>query len=211
MNVDRTGNRRHLAGRTSCATNGRTGQNSRHHPTRTSFGCVRDDKHQPWRRAVTPPAPTATTPAGLPPIRIRQGIARHEIVAAQALRSPTACYSMEATRSATRASCSQQKLAVHLRLRSRRGPDRARLRSCSIMLHADGNAAPDRSLRICSNMRHVPRVEGPPRSTHDDRSAPCACARVQAMVVRRYTHGGPSQGARSREIRFACVLGAITS
>lgn len=37
---------------------------------------TRDDRHLPWRRAVTPPSPTATTPAGLPSIEVHAGAAR---------------------------------------------------------------------------------------------------------------------------------------
>jgi hypothetical protein len=161
-------------------------------PDENLVGCARDDKCQPWRRAVTPPAAAETTPAGLPPIRSARasrdtkssprGLAiTYSLLldGSRAVRDPRFLLAAETSRPPAR---------------RRSVPEPG---SCSMMLHIDGDAAPDRPLCICSKMRHIRRGVGDPRPADEDRSGPCACAhvaRVQAMVcaqihTRRIRHG----------------------
>lgn len=183
-------------------------------PDENLVGDVRDNKCQPWRRAVTPrhqqkqrrqvyhrsdpPGHRATRNRRRAGLAIAYSLlldggravrARRFLLAAETCRPPA-------------------------RPRSRRGPDRCRTwfmqhnaayrwRRCS------GSPA----LHMQQNAAHL-RGRGHPRPRDEDRSGPCGCAhaaRGQAMGLCADTHTpDPSRGARSRQIRFACVLGPIT-
>lgn len=103
-------------------------------PDEHLVGWMRDHKHRPCVGVSRPPSPTATAPAGLPPIRSARAPHGHEIVAARGRRDRL----QPATRSTLRsiasrrraaASCSQWKLAVRLSVSDRAGSGPVR-RSC---------------------------------------------------------------------------------
>jgi hypothetical protein len=150
---------------------------------------ARDDKRWLWRRAVTPPVTDSNNAGRSTTEPIRQDIAR-----TRNRRRARLCDRLQpATRSTLRAvasgerpaaSRSQQKLVLRLRARDRtQGLDpHTTLVSCSRMLHFYSNAEPDRRLRGCSKMRHVPR-RGTRRPRSDGRGPPAAvgpCARAHA-------------------------------
>jgi hypothetical protein len=150
---------------------------------------ARDDKRWLWRRAVTPPVTDSNNAGRSTTEPIRQDIARtRNRRRARLLRSPTACYSINAARGrvgrATRGfPLAAETCAPPARPRSHQGLDpHTTLVSCSRMLHFYSKAEPDRRLRGCSKMRHVPR-RGTRRPRSDGRGPPAAvgpCARAHA-------------------------------
>lgn len=143
-------------------------------PDENLVGSVRDDKHLPWRRAVTPPSPTANNAGRSTTVSIRQGIAPTRNRRRSRLRDRL----QPATRST---------LLGHVGPTTRRflpaaetcGPpvravaprSRSRYDACVMQQNASlpGPAGRDRSLDICSIMQHVtrggPRIRAPTDGT----------------------------------------------
>ena len=205
------------AGRTSrAAAHGATAgpQNSRR-ARRGLVGGMHDDKHQARRRAITPPVTDSNNAGRSTTDSIRQGITRtrnrRRAVSAIAYSLLLACDSIDAAlgRVGPRpaASCSHQKLAVCLsacdRAAVRIGHDSRVMQQNASLLwrHGPGPFALHMQQDAACHARRMRRAE---------REGACCCRRHPGLCADTHTPVRDG-GASSREIRFACRLGTITS